>query len=143
MGSQVFRTIPDYHKVFSLLNDVCDKNEKTFVVKDTTFRQLLYSEKVEEFYVYLCNFYHKSKQFYLSIDRGYSGFLAVLRQLCKVFNILYVSKVVHHHATYTNTLIIYVDREKWEIQPISTTTTVIKPIRGCSSNSTILSNVIS
>jgi protoporphyrinogen oxidase len=143
MGSQVFRTVPDYHKVFSLLNEVCDKSEKIFVIKDTTFRQLLYNEKIEEFYDYLRNFYHKSKQFYLNITRGYSGFLSVLRQLCKIFDVSYISKVVHHHATYTNTLLIYVNREQWEIQPISNTTTVIKSIRGCSSNSTILSNIIS
>lgn len=132
MGSQVFKTIPNYLEVFSLLDEVCVKTEKLFVVTDITFKQLFYGDRIEKFYDYLRPYYHVSKRFYLEIERGYSGFLAVLRQLCKVFDISYVSKVVHHHGIYSNTLIIYIKRdnwENWETEPKESVTTVIKPSR--------------
>lgn len=124
MGSQVFCSVPDYLKVITVLDNVCNKDEKFFVVNNITYKQLLYSESIEKFYDYLRPYYHKSKQFYLNIERGYSGFLSVLRQLCKIFSILYVSKVVHLHGTYTNTMIIYVDRNNWETQPEPTTSSI-------------------
>ena len=126
MGSQVFRMIPDYHKVFSVLDEVCVNSEKYFVIKDTTYRQLLYCEKIEKFYDYLYPYYHVSKNFYLELERGYSGFLSVLRQLCKVFDIPFVSKVVYQHGSYINTMTIYVNRNDWETQPTEPLTVVLQ-----------------
>lgn len=121
MSSQIFRCVPDYNKVFSFLDTYCSRIERHFMVNDITYKQILYSEQLEWFYNFLRPYYHLSKRHYLNPKKGFAGLLTILRHLCKVYSIEYVSKVVYHHDIYTNTLIIYVDRENWEKQPEPTT----------------------
>lgn len=112
---QVFKTVPDHRVVFEYLDLVCSKYEKIFHVDEMVFKRLLYNDKIYKLYDYLEPFYHKSKQKYL--HTSYKGFLTVLRQICQVLCITYVSKIIYHDATYSNILLIYIDRNNWQELP--------------------------
>ena len=116
MGSQVFRSVPNRLKMFELLEPVCEENEKWFVVSELSFRRLLRDEKLPQFCTELKENYHVSKHFYLAKHRSFNGFLTILRQLCKVMCIGYLSKIQYTHSNYSKVLEIYVPRKDWRSQ---------------------------
>jgi len=116
MGSQVFRNVPDMIRLFQLLEPVCDENEKWFVVSELSFRRLLRQDVLEAYCKELSNNYHSSKHFYLAKYRTFNGFLTILRQLCKVMCIGYISKIQYTHSNYSKVLEIYIPRKGWREQ---------------------------
>lgn len=126
MGSQLFKTVPDHCVLFELLDSVCDKNERHFVVNEYTFRKLLRQETYDAFYESLRKHYHKSKLFYLDKQRQYAGFLTILRQLCQVFSVPYASRIINTHSTYSKTLHIYVQRDNWQTLPSPTQLCIVR-----------------
>ena len=118
MGSQVFRSVPNMVKLFELLEPVCDDGEKWFVISELSFRRLLREEKLSEFCEELKDNYHTSKHFYLAKYRSFNGFLTILRQLCKVMCIGYLSKIQYTHSNYSKVLEIYVPRKDWREQTL-------------------------
>lgn len=113
-GNQLFRMVPDHKIVFSVLDEVCNRDENNFIVDDITFKKLKYDDRIFKLYEYLRPFYHLSKRKYLDSSVSLKGLLTVLRQLCNLFCIQYVSKTVYRNGTHINTLIIYIDRHNWQ-----------------------------
>lgn len=116
MGSQVFRMIPPEYILFDLLDSVCETEQKNFIVNETTFRLLNRADKLNDFCKSLSQYYHKSKIVYLENHRNYNSFLTILRQLCKVLCIGYVSRVQYSHSTYSKSLEIFVPRHGWKVR---------------------------
>jgi hypothetical protein len=116
MGSQVFRSVPDMIRLFELLEPVCDYDEKWFVVSEMSFRKLLRNDLLSEYCQALKDNYHSSKHFYLAKHQSFNGFLTILRQLCKVMCIGYLSKIKYSHSNYSKVLEIYVPRQDWRDQ---------------------------
>lgn len=113
MVSQIFKEIPDYKNLFSMLDSVCSIYEKNFLITEINYKQLNHSNKLNDFYEYLRPYYYKSKVYYTN-KNTYTGFLTILRQLCKLFNIECSSKTVYGHGSYTRQLRIHIDRQNWE-----------------------------
>ena len=116
MGSQVFKSVPDIIKLLELLEPVCDDREKWFVVSEMSFKRLLRDDRLLEYCTDLKANYHTSKHFYLSKYRCFNGFLTILRQLCKVMCIGYLSKIQYTHSNYSKVLEIYIPRKDWRNQ---------------------------
>lgn len=113
MGSRVFKTIPHYTILFNVLDEVCDKDETGFVVTESVFRILSRKNAIAEMFDVLEPYYHTSKKYYLSRSLDYSGFLTVVRQVCKVNCISYVSRIEYTHSSYDKKLVIYLARHNW------------------------------
>jgi len=103
-------------KLLELLEPVCDDGEKWFVVSELSFRRLLRDGKLPLFCEELKDNYHTSKHFYLAKYRTFNGFLTILRQLCKVMCVGYLSKIQYTHSNYSKVLEIYVPRKDWRDQ---------------------------
>ena len=123
-GNQLFKTIPDHKTVFGYLDEVCYREMDFFVVDDVVYKRIRYDDRIFRFYEYLRPFYHTSKQRYLDECSSRNGFLTVLRQLCKLYCIQFVSKVVYRNGTYANTLTIYLDRNNWSELPEPSTVSI-------------------
>lgn len=123
-GNQLFRMVPDHKVIFSALDEVCYRDEPMFIVDDVAFKRLKYDDRIFNLYTYLRPYYHLSKQKYLDGSVSLKGLLTVLRQLCNLFCIQYVSKVVYRNGTYVNTLSIYLDRHNWKELPEPSSTVI-------------------
>lgn len=123
-GNQVFKSIPDHNIVFGYLDDVCYRDREFFVVDDIVYKKIRYDDRIFRLYDYLRPFYHTSKQKYLDECRSRNGFLTVLRQLCNLYCLQFVSKVVYRNGTYANTLTIYLDRNNWSELPEPSTVSI-------------------
>ncbi len=123
-GNQLFKTIPDHAIVFGYLDDVCYRDRDYFVVDDVVHHRMRYDNRITSLYDYLRPFYHTSKRKYLDERCSRNGFLTVLRQLCKLYCLQFVSKVVYRNGTYANTLTIYLDRNSWSELPEPSTVSI-------------------
>jgi hypothetical protein len=113
MGSRVFKTVPPYTIVFDVLDEVCPTDEGGFVVTESGFRSLARKNLLSTMCDELEPYYHSSKKHYLARVLDYSGFLTILRQVCKVHCISYVSRIEYTHSSYSKKLIIYLARNNW------------------------------
>jgi len=96
--------------LFRLLDKICpvnnNNNNKCYVVNNDSFKKLrflnLYSQLVDD----LKPFYRKSKQFYLTREPKYTGFLTILRHICKSNMVSYTSKLLYDKSKYDITYYI-------------------------------------
>lgn len=136
-GNQIFRAVPDHRVVFGHLDTVAHRNEKFFVIDDVVYKRLRYCERIFTLCNYLRPFYHSSKQKYIDKSTTHSGFLTVLRQLCRLFGIECFSKVVYKNGTHVSSLTICIDRFNWDVLPEPSTVMIpnqyIRPISPSSS----------
>lgn len=116
-GNQLFKSVPDYKIVFDFLDKFCSKEDKIFVIDDIVFKKMKYDDNLFSLQQYLKSFYHLSKQKYINLMTTNNGFLTVMRQLCKVFCIEYVSKITYYNGSYSKTLLIYLERNNWSSLP--------------------------
>lgn len=113
MCNQLFKELPDHTILFNLLDSVCSTNEKDFLITEINYKQLKHANKIEGFYEYLTPFYFKSKQKYTQ-NKTYIGFLTIIRQLSKLFNIECSSKTIYGQGSYSRVLRMHINRHDWK-----------------------------
>ena len=100
MTSQIFKqSVPSEHLV-EFIKSNCDKEGNFHVFSKVHFRRALYHDRVKPFCERLTDYYHTSKQYYVKRSMDYSKFTTVLRQLCKLHNLPYTSRIVYNKSTY-------------------------------------------
>ena len=55
---------------------------------------------IQSFYDKLLEYYHVSKQYYVTRKMTYKSFITVLRQLCKYFGLTYSSQIKYIKSNY-------------------------------------------
>lgn len=115
MVSQVFKTLPEPNVLFDMLCDVCDPNERFYVINNVVYNRLKRDNRLTSLVTTLRPHYHKSKQFYLDniSSNGYPSFLTVMRQLCRSWEYSYTSKLKHTRSTYDLILTVFCDRNDY------------------------------
>ena len=100
MTSQIFKQIVPYEHLAEFLKLNCMKEGNFYVFSKVHFRRALYHERIQPFCEYLTPYYHKSKQYYVTRQMDYRKFTTILRQLCKLHNIPYTSRITYNKSTY-------------------------------------------
>jgi hypothetical protein len=100
MSLQIFKTeIPD-EDVVNFLDSVCIKNDKHYTMNKEIFKRGVYNEIIPNFLSFCVPFYHISKRIYLEKKLTYNSFTTILRQLCKLKNFTYTSKIHYDRSCY-------------------------------------------
>ena len=107
MTSQIFKIPVPKDVLFNLLDKICVKNEKYYILNKTSYRKGEYIQELSPFYEEILQFYYTSKQFYISRKQTYSSFVTIIRQLCRINNINYTSKIIYNKSTYDIIYYIY------------------------------------
>jgi hypothetical protein len=107
MSSQIFiKPIPQTI-LFDLLDKICIKNNKYYILDKISYKKGEYLQLLNSFYEELLPYYYLSKQFYLTRKQTYSTFITIVRQLCKKNNIHYSSKIIYNKSSYDIVYNIY------------------------------------
>lgn len=107
MSSQIFiKSIPQTI-LFDLLDKICIKNNKYYILDKISYKKGEYLQLLHFFYQELIPYYYLSKQFYLTRKQNYSTFITIIRQLCKKNNIHYSSKIIYNKSSYDIVYNIY------------------------------------
>ena len=100
MSNQIFKSNPDNKFLFDLLQKICIKNEKYYLIDKIAFKKGLLSNDIKNFFTSLLSYYYTSKLYYVNRDINYNSFLTVVRQICKANEIRYISKIKYDKSKY-------------------------------------------
>lgn len=104
---QLFRKQVPKEILLDLLELICLKTDKYYLVDMNAFKILLYKNYHTDFINTMCEYYHSSKQYYVTREFTYKSFVTVIRQICKSNNISYLSKMKYEKSDYNIDYFIY------------------------------------
>jgi hypothetical protein len=100
MTSQLFKTNVPIVLFTSLLELNCIRHNNYYLFNNASFKKGLLNESIEAFVVNIKEFYHLSKQKYLTNKRSYNMFTTIIRQICKSHNIVFTSQILYDKSKY-------------------------------------------
>jgi hypothetical protein len=105
--TQLFRKPIENSILFDLLAKICKKTDKFYIIDLNAYKKMLYHELHVDFCNSLMEYYHYSKQFYLTRKLTYNYFTNIIRQLCKSKNIMFTSNIKYNESNYGIEYYIY------------------------------------
>jgi hypothetical protein len=106
-NNQLFKTPVENSFIFDLLDKICQKTDRFYVIDQSAFRKMLFHNYETDFFNQLLNHYYSSKHFYLTRKLTYKSFTNIIRQICKHNNILFNSNICYSDSRYTISFYIY------------------------------------
>lgn len=100
MCKQIFRKNVPPALLYELLSKICLKTEKYYCIDMNAFRKMTFHLYHEPFFRELLEYYHTSKQFYVTRPLTYNSFTTVIRQICKSNEIMFTSNLHYIHSKY-------------------------------------------
>lgn len=108
--SQIFKEKIDPKYFFEFIEKYGNKkNNQQFTFNHISYKKANYNNDVQKLINYLFNYYHKSKQFYLSRNMNYKNFVTIIRQVCNYLCIPYTSKIIYSNSKYNINYVIYLE----------------------------------
>jgi hypothetical protein len=107
MMKQIFRRNIPNELLFELLDKICLKTEKYYLFDNNAFKKLVYNNLHSDFLNAITEFYHSSKQFYVTRKLTYNSFTTIIRQICKSNNIMFTSQLKYNESKYNIDYFIY------------------------------------
>ena len=89
MSTQIFKNKIPNEFFFDLLNNICVKNEKYYLLNNAAFKKGLINNVLDEFFEKCKPYYHVSKQKYLEGKNMYKKLTTVVRQICNYNKLTY------------------------------------------------------
>jgi len=109
MSAQLFKSLIPKKKIYDLLEIICIKTDKNFIVNNDAFKKGIFNNSIQNFLEECKSYYHVSKQKYTTKKISYNTFTTVLRQICNSNKIVYTSKIKYYNTTYDIIYYIYTD----------------------------------
>ena len=107
MTNQIFKnTVPD-HLLFDILEQVCLKTDKYYLIDINSYKKLLFHKLQDQFLNSIRDYYHIGKQFYISRSFTYKSFTNIIRQICKSNSIMYTSEMKYNESKYNIVFYVY------------------------------------
>ncbi len=104
----LFRKPPDNDILLRLLEEISYKNRTGGYIIDTNvYKKMVFNNLQTGFCNELAEFYHESKQHYVTRPFTYKSFATILRQICKANNISIRSRVLYIESVYSTEYTIH------------------------------------
>jgi hypothetical protein len=100
MSKQIFRQDIPIEYLFNLLDQICLKTDNYYVIDFNSYRKLLFYNLDEKLKSDMANYYHLSKQFYVTREMTYKSFTNVIRHICKNVNVVFTSQMKYCESKY-------------------------------------------
>lgn len=104
---QIFKKDVPIIILFDLLDQICLKTNKYYVIDLNSYKKLLFYNLDERFSELMFDYYHTSKQFYVTRKMTYNSFINIVRHICKYDNIMYTSQLKYNESKYNIVYHIY------------------------------------
>lgn len=109
MSLQLFKNIIPKKNIFDLLEYICVKKDKNFILNKDAFKKGIFNNTIPTFLEECKQYYHLSKKKYLDKKLTYNSFTTVIRQICNSNKIIYTSKIKYINSTYDIIYYIYLE----------------------------------
>lgn len=100
MSKQVFKNIVPKNILFELLEKVCIKTDKYYLIDMNAYKKILFHNLHNDFCSIIKPYYNQSKQFYVERKMTYNSFTNIARQICKINNIMFTSQLKYNESKY-------------------------------------------
>jgi hypothetical protein len=107
MSTQIFKHKIPNDLLFGLLDSICIKHDKYYLLNNASFKKGMLTNEFETFYETCKSYYFLSKHKYLIGKDSYKKFTTVLRQICNHNKINYTSQIKYEKSTYDIVYYIY------------------------------------
>ena len=107
MANQIFRKEVPNEILFGLLEKICFKNDKYYLIDMNAYRKMMFHNYHVDFCEKLKDFYNLSKLFYLERKMVYNSFTNIVRQICKLNNIMFTSQIKYNESKYNIDFYVY------------------------------------
>jgi hypothetical protein len=107
MSRQIFKNNIPVTILFDLLDSICFKNEKNYILNIEAFKKGIFKEVLQKFLEDCRPYYHLSKHKYLDRKLTYNSFTTIVRQICNFNKIIYTSQIKYDKSTYNIVYYIY------------------------------------
>lgn len=107
MTKQIFRCAVPIKILFDVLDEVCLKTDKYYLIDMNAYKKYIYNDIHTRFIETIRDYYHASKQFYVTRKVTYNSFTNMIRQICKVNNVMFTSNIRYNESKYNINYLIY------------------------------------
>jgi len=107
MLKQIFRENVPLPLLFELLEKICVKTDKYYLIDHGAYRKMLFYDAHTAFSEAILEYYHKSKQFYVTRKLTYNSFTNIVRQICKSHNTMFTSQIKYNESNYNIDFFVY------------------------------------
>lgn len=107
MSSQIFRTDVPNIVLYNLLEKICLKTDKYYLIDTNAYKKMLFHNYHTQFLSDLRDYYHVGKYFYLNREMTYKSFTNIVRQICKNNTIMFTSKMKYNESKYNIVYFVY------------------------------------
>lgn len=107
MSTQLFKKSVPKDLLFDLLEKICIKSDKYYLIDLNAYKKMMFHNYYEEFRNTIKPYYNLSKQFYVERKIVYNSFTNIVRQICKNNNIMYTSQIKYNESQYNIDFLIY------------------------------------
>jgi hypothetical protein len=109
MSNQIFKKLVPKSVLFDLLEQICLKTDKYYLVDHNSFKKMLFNNYHINFCKNLSEYYHLGKRVYIERKMTYNAFTTILRQICKATGILFASQIKYNESKYSIDYFIFLD----------------------------------
>jgi hypothetical protein len=107
MSTQIFKNDIPNDLLFNLLEDICMKNDKHYILNLESFKKGVFNNSIQQFFEICKPYYHNSKKKYIEKKLTYNSFITVVRQICNYNKLTYISQIKYTNSSYDIVYIIY------------------------------------
>jgi len=107
MLKQIFKENVPIEILFELLEKICLKTDKYYLIDNNAFKKLLYFNYHIDFLDVILPYYQESKKFYVTRKTNYNSFVNIIRQICKSNGTMFTSKIKYNESKYNIDYFIY------------------------------------
>ena len=108
MSLQIFKKIYPKENLITFIKNFAFYNDKYYLINKSYYKRAIFLNIINDFLQDVKPYYHLSKTKYINNVDNYSKFMTVIRQLCKINNINFISKIIYVKSTYDINYFIYV-----------------------------------
>jgi len=118
MLKQIFRKNVPTKIVYELLDRICLKTEKYYVIDVNSYRKMKFHNYEVQFLADILEFYHSSKSFYVNRKLTYNSFTNIIRQICKSNEIIFTSQIKYNDSKYNIDYFVYFIQNTNELEDL-------------------------
>ena len=107
MSKQIFRKLVPKEILYDLLEKVCLKTDKYYLVDHNAYKKFIYLGLDKEFIDTILGYYHGSKQFYAMREMNYNSFINIVRQICKSNQMMFTNQIKYMESKYSIEYLIF------------------------------------
>ena len=107
MLNQIFKKEISIQILYDLLEKICLKNDKYYMVDINAYKKMLFHQYHTDFLSTLVGYYHSSKRYYAERDLTFNAFTTIIRQICKSNTVQFTSQIKYNSSKYNIEYLIY------------------------------------